>query len=98
MRAICARDKITLVLLALVHQIFDRLFICDPIFKQYVDLVHNQDFLVPEDLGGLQTCEMFSYITEEIEKTNLTCKLWSQYIRMILLIQDFIVAEKTGDW
>lgn len=61
--------------------------------------------MTPEDIGELQKDDNYRTITAEFEKElerlqglNPTCKLWVQYCRMVFIVEDFIHAEKSGDW
>lgn len=54
------------------------------------DLFRSNDFInavkVSEDYFG------------NIEKKNTTCKLWITYCKMVLILKDFVYAEKSGNW
>lgn len=70
-----------------------------------MDFLKNFAFKQPNDLLELQADEIFTKVTNSLEKEleilereNATCKLWVQYCRMVFIVKDFIYAEKTGDW
>ena len=90
----------SLVHLALAKKIFSRIKKKNPEFSAF----ENIDF-PPEDVDDLLLDEDFRKVTAEfekeleiLEKTNPTCKLWVQYCKMVLIVNDFMYAEKTGDW
>ncbi|KAL7307868.1 hypothetical protein TKK_0000187 [Trichogramma kaykai] len=95
----------TLILLALVKRIYRRLEKKNKEFQENIDFLQNVLIIEPADVQELTSDKTFIATTnsfekefDDIELLNPTCKLWIQYCRMVFIVNDFIYAEKCGDW
>lgn len=95
----------TLVLSALFWKIIKKWKSKYKTFGENIRLVENRSFLFTGEIDEFRSDDIFIEIgeaieqeMEDIEKGNLTCKLWIQNCRMVLIFIDFLSAEKMGDW
>ncbi|KAK3750308.1 hypothetical protein QZH41_001776 [Actinostola sp. cb2023] len=77
------------------QQIIDKVEKCRQSVKERKDIVQSFEELVQEMKALTSLLDVFK--AEAKKKSKLFC-FWEEYIRMVLLMLQFIKAERTGNW